>query len=116
MDGTYCCVSWPICASQFQASDGQSGTPKGAKLCLQAVSTAPDLAPAHELLGVLFFGALDDYSRARHHLERSYRLYRRASDLRGSVRSAIALAQVDATSGNRPGVQGWLARAGRWVR
>jgi len=79
------------------------------------VSTAPDLAPAHELLGVLFFGALDDYPRARHHLERSYRLYRRAGDLRGSVRSAIALAQVDATSGNRPGVQGWLARAGRLI-
>jgi hypothetical protein len=74
-----------------------------------------DLAPAHELLGGLSLGALDDYERARRHLERSYRLYRGAGDLRGAARSAIVRAQVDLTSGNRPGARGWLARAARLI-
>lgn len=54
--------------------------------------------------GGLFVGALDENPGARRHLECSYLLYRQTGDLRGAALSAIALAQVSATSGNRPGV------------
>lgn len=89
---------------------------RGAATALeQAVSTAPDLASAHEMLGGLSLGVLDDYPRALRHLEISYRLYREGGDLPAAARAAIALAQVDATSGNGAGARGWLGRAKRLI-
>ncbi|MBO0705110.1 MAG: hypothetical protein J2P39_07310, partial [Candidatus Dormibacteraeota bacterium] len=41
-----------------------------------AVTAEPELAPCHELLGGVAFGALDDFARARRHLSTAYRLYR----------------------------------------
>jgi tetratricopeptide (TPR) repeat protein len=81
----------------------------------EAVSAAPDLAQAHEMLGGLSLGALDDYPRAARHLEVSYRLYREVGNLAAAARAAIELAQVEATSGNEPGARGWLGRAGRLI-
>lgn len=40
----------------------------------EVVSAAPDLARAHEMLGGLALGVLDDYPRALKHVEISYRL------------------------------------------
>jgi len=67
------------------------------------------------MLGGLCLGVLDDYPRALRHLEISYRLYRQGADLRAAARAAIALAQVDATSGNGAGARGWLGRAKRLI-
>jgi hypothetical protein len=80
-----------------------------------AVVDDPGLAPAHELLGSICFGALDDYPRARRHLEIAYRRNREAGDLRAAARCAIGLAQVEATEGNLPGTRGWLSRAKRLI-
>ena len=80
-----------------------------------AVAALPDLAAAHHLLGSLAYGALDDYPRARRHFEESYRLSRHASDLRAAARTAIALATLDATSNNMPGMRGWLSRTRRLI-
>ncbi len=72
-----------------------AGDYQGAATALdEAVAAAPDLAPAHELLGGLSLGALDDYERARRHLERSYRLYRGAGDLRGAARCTCTIATM----------------------
>ena len=93
-----------------------AGNFRGAATALEeAISEAPDLASAHELLGGLSFGALDDYARARRHLEVSYRIHRGAGDLHGAARCAISLAQLDVTCGNTPGARGWLGRARRLV-
>ena len=81
----------------------------------QAVAAVPGLAPAHYLLGVLAYGALDDYPRGQRHLELAYRLFREAGDLRAAARAAIALGQLDATRNNLPGAQGWLGRAKRLI-
>jgi DNA-binding CsgD family transcriptional regulator len=89
---------------------------RGAATALEeVVSAVPDLALAHEMLGGLSLGVLDDYPRALRHLEVSYRLYREADDLPAAARAAIALAQVDATSGNGAGARGWLGRAKRLI-
>jgi DNA-binding CsgD family transcriptional regulator/tetratricopeptide (TPR) repeat protein len=89
---------------------------RGAARALEeVVSAAPDLALAHEMLGGLSLGVLDDYPRALRHLEISYRLYREGADLPAAARAAIALAQVDATSGNRAGARGWVGRAKRLI-
>jgi DNA-binding CsgD family transcriptional regulator/tetratricopeptide (TPR) repeat protein len=81
----------------------------------RAVAEAPGAAVAHELLGGLAFGALDDYPRARRHVETAYRAYRDAGDLRGAARCAIVLAQIEGTAGNLPGTRGWLSRAKRLI-
>lgn len=81
----------------------------------QAVAAVPSLARAHYFLGVLSYGALDDYSRAEGHFALGYRLFREAGDLRGAARSAIALAQLDATRNNMPAARGWLGRAKRLI-
>jgi DNA-binding CsgD family transcriptional regulator/tetratricopeptide (TPR) repeat protein len=96
-------------AEAMAASDFSAAT----ALLEEAISVAPDLAPAHELLGGLIICALDDHPRARRHLEHAYREYRRVGDLPGAARSAITLGQLDAIIGNQPGVRGWLARAKR---
>jgi DNA-binding CsgD family transcriptional regulator/tetratricopeptide (TPR) repeat protein len=67
------------------------------------------------MLGGLSLGVLDDYPRARRHLEISYRLYRETGNMAAAARAAIELAQVEATSGNKPGAQGWLGRAKRLI-
>lgn len=88
----------------------------GAAAILQElVSTTPDLCAAHELLGGLSLGALDDYPRARHHLEIAYRLHRTAGDPRAAGRLAVLLGQVELTAGNQPGARGWLGRARRLI-
>jgi DNA-binding NarL/FixJ family response regulator len=79
------------------------------------LAAAPDLAAAHELLGGLCIGALDDYPRARRHLEAAYRLHRQGGDPRVSGRVAVLLAQVELTAGNEPGARGWLGRARRLI-
>ena len=91
-----------------------AGNFRGAATAVEeAISAAPDLASAHELLGGLSFGALDDYARARRHLEVSYRIYRGAGDLHAAARCAISLAQLDVTSGNTPGLAaGWAGPGG----
>ena len=81
----------------------------------QAVAAVPNLAPAHYLLGILTYGALDDYSGAERHFEVGYRLFREAGDLRGAARAAIALGQLDATRNNMPAARGWLGRAKRLI-
>jgi DNA-binding CsgD family transcriptional regulator len=81
----------------------------------ELVTAAPDLAAARELLGGLCLGALDDYPRARHHLEVAYRLHRGAGDARAAARLAVLLAQVELTAGNGPGARGWLGRARRLI-
>jgi DNA-binding NarL/FixJ family response regulator len=81
----------------------------------RAVAAAPELAPAHELLGGLCVSALDDYPRSRHHLERAYRLHREGRDLRAAARCAIMLAQLEETAGNLAGLNGWLGRARRLI-
>jgi DNA-binding CsgD family transcriptional regulator/tetratricopeptide (TPR) repeat protein len=81
----------------------------------QIVSAAPDLAVAHEMLGGLSLGVLDDYPRALRHLEISYRLYRETGELAAAARAAIEVAQVEATSGNESGARGWLGRAKRLI-
>lgn len=78
-----------------------------------AVTAEPELAPCHELLGGVAFGALDDFARARRHLSTAYRLYRAGGEGRAAARTAITLAQVDLTTGNEPGSRGWLGRARR---
>jgi DNA-binding CsgD family transcriptional regulator len=89
---------------------------RGAAMALEeAVSATPDLAIAHEMLGGLSLGVLDDYPRALQHLEISYRLYRESGDLAAAARAAIELAQVEATSGNSAGARGWLGRAKRLI-
>ena len=80
-----------------------------------AVAAAPELAQCHELLGGVAFGALDDFTRARRHLSTAYRLYRASGDVRAAARTAIALGQVDLTSGDLPGARGWLGRARRLI-
>ena len=81
----------------------------------QAVAAQPDQAQAHYLLGGLSMGALDDYLRAQFHLELSYRLFRKAGDLRGAARAAIILCEVEATRNNMPAARGWLRRAKRMI-
>jgi len=89
---------------------------RGAATALEeVVSAAPDLAAAHEMLGGLSLGVLDDYPRALQHLEISYRLYREIGDMAAAARAAIELAQVEATSGNAAGARGWLGRAKRLI-
>ena len=89
---------------------------RGAATALdEVVSVAPDLALAHEMLGSLSLGALDDYPRALRHFEISYRLHRKVGDLPAAARAAIALAQVEETSGNGAGARGWLGRAKRLI-
>jgi DNA-binding CsgD family transcriptional regulator/tetratricopeptide (TPR) repeat protein len=79
----------------------------------QTISVSPRLASAHEMLGRLSLGVLDDYPRALRHIEISYRLYREAGNLTAAARAAIELAQVESANGNAPGVRGWLSRAKR---
>jgi DNA-binding CsgD family transcriptional regulator len=80
------------------------GDIRGAARALEeVVAAAPDLAQAYEMLGGISLGALDDYPRAVRHLENSYRPYRESGNLAAAARAAIALAQVDETSGNEPG-------------
>jgi DNA-binding CsgD family transcriptional regulator/tetratricopeptide (TPR) repeat protein len=89
---------------------------RGAATALEeALSADPDLATAHEMLGGLSLGVLDDYPRALQHLETSYRLYREIGDMAAAARAAIELAQVEATSGNAAGARGWLGRAKRLI-
>ncbi len=89
---------------------------RGAANALEKVVTAaPKLALAHEMLGGLSLGVLDDYPRALRHLEISYRLYRETGVLAAAARAAIVLAQVEATSGNDAGARGWLSRAKRLI-
>jgi rhodanese-related sulfurtransferase len=89
---------------------------RGAAAALEeVVSSAPDLALAHEMLGGLSLGALDDYPRALHHFEISYRLHRKVGNLPAAARAAISLAQVDETSGNGAGARGWLSRSKRLI-
>src|SRR5260221_8919729 len=71
------------------------------------VMVAPELAVAHEMLGGLSLGALDDYPMARRHLGIAYRLHRNAGDVHSAARCATVLAQVEATSGNRSESSGW---------
>jgi hypothetical protein len=73
----------------------------------------PELAGAHVLLGGLFFGALDDYPRARRSFEVAYRLQRESGDLPAAVRCAISLAMVEGAENSEPGRRGWLGRARR---
>jgi DNA-binding CsgD family transcriptional regulator/Tfp pilus assembly protein PilF len=86
-----------------------------AKVLEEVVTVAPDLALAHEMLGGLSLGVLDDYPQARRHFETAYRLHRKAGDLAAATRAAIAVAQVESTSGNRSGARGWLSRAKRLI-
>ncbi|GAC1613780.1 MAG: hypothetical protein NVS9B1_22640 [Candidatus Dormibacteraceae bacterium] len=79
------------------------------------IAVAPGLASAHEKLGRLSLGVLDDYPRALRHLEISYRLYREAGDLTAAARAAIEVGQVESASGNEPGARGWLGRAKRLI-
>src|SRR3977135_668344 len=67
------------------------------------------------MLGGLSLGALDDYPRALRHFEISYRLHRQGGDLPAAARAAIALAQVEETSGNAAGARGWLSRSKRLI-
>lgn len=93
-----------------------AGDIAGAVSAVEAtVAASPDLAQAHELLGGLCFGALDDYARARHHVEIAYRQYREAGDLRAAARCAIVHGQIEATAGNVSGMRGWLSRAKRLI-
>lgn len=86
-----------------------------AKMLDEVVSARPDLARAHEMLGGLAVGVLDDYPRALRHLEISYRLYREAGDFAAASRAAIALAQVEVAGGHGSSARGWLARAKRLI-
>jgi len=86
-----------------------------ARMLDEVVSAAPDLALAHEMLGGLALGVLDDYPRALRHLEISYRLYREIGDLAAAARGAIRLAQVEVAGGNASGARGWLGRAKRLI-
>ena len=86
-----------------------------AEACQAAVDSVPDSAPAHELLGNISVGALDDYPRASRHFEAAYRIFRRQGDVRAAARMAIRLANVAETAGNAPGTSGWLNRARRLI-
>ncbi len=86
-----------------------------AKMLGEVVSAVPDLALAHEMLGGLALGVLDDYTRALRHLEISYRLYREIGDLAAAARAAIRLAQVEVAAGNASSARGWLGRAKRLI-
>jgi DNA-binding CsgD family transcriptional regulator/tetratricopeptide (TPR) repeat protein len=90
------------------------GDVQGAVAALEeTVAAMPELAGAHVLLGGLFFGALDDYPRARRSFEFAYRLQRESGDLPAAVRCAIALAMVEGAENSEPGRRGWLGRARR---
>src|SRR5258708_1128910 len=81
----------------------------------EVVSAKPGLARAHEMLGGIALGVLDDYPRALKHLEISYRLHREVGDFAAAARAAIALAQVEVAGGNGAGARGWLGRAKRLI-
>lgn len=81
----------------------------------EVVMVAPELAMAHEMLGGLSLGALDDYPMARRHLGIAYRLHRNGGDLHSAARCSTVLAQVEATSGNRSESNGWLSRTKRLI-
>ncbi|HLQ17219.1 MAG TPA: LuxR C-terminal-related transcriptional regulator [Candidatus Eisenbacteria bacterium] len=81
----------------------------------EVVSAKPDLARAHEMLGGIALGVLDDYPRAFRHLEISYRLHREVGDFAAAARASIALAQVEVAGGNGAGARGWLGRAKRLI-
>jgi DNA-binding CsgD family transcriptional regulator/tetratricopeptide (TPR) repeat protein len=104
----------PLLAPAF-AAIGIGDYRGAAKALRQIVSIAPNLALAHEMLGGISLGVLDDYPQALRHLEISYRLHREAGALAAATRAAIAVAQVEATSGNGPGARGWLGRAKRLI-
>ena len=104
----------PLLASAYSAL--AKGDFRGAAGALrESVKTVPDSAAAHELLGGLCLGALDDYPLARRHLRISYRLYRAGLELHAAARAAVELAQVETTSGNRAEARGWLGRAKRLI-
>jgi DNA-binding CsgD family transcriptional regulator/Tfp pilus assembly protein PilF len=91
-----------------------AGDVQGAVAALEdVVAAAPELAEAHALLGGLYFGALDDYPRARRHLEIAYRLQRAGGGLGAAVRTAVALALLEDATNSEPGRRGWLSRARR---
>jgi len=91
-----------------------AGDVRGAIVALEdVVASVPEYAEAHRLLGGLCFGALDDYPRARRHLEIAYRLHRGSSDLRGAVGCGVSLAMVEAAANREPRRLGWLAHARR---
>jgi len=106
--------SSPLLGAAFAAL-AVSDFASAAKALEDAVSAEPDLAQAHEMLGGLSLGVLDDYPQARRHLEISYRLYRETDNLAAAARAAIELAQVESASGNAPGARGWLSRASRLI-
>ena len=105
-----------MCSSTLPSPSSRRETSLGAAAALaQVVSVAPELAIAHEMLGGLSLGALDDYPVARRHLGIAYRLYRKGRDLNSAARCATVLAQVEATSGDRSASSGWLGRTKRLI-
>src|SRR5262245_39763384 len=85
------------------------GDVQGAVAALEdAVARIPEFAEAHRLLGGLYLGSLDDYPRARRHIEIALRLHRASGDLPTAVRCAVLLSMVEAADGDEPGRQRWL--------
>jgi tetratricopeptide (TPR) repeat protein len=88
------------------------GDVPGAVAALQdAVVRIPEFAEAHQLLGGLCLGSLDDYGRAREHFEIALRLHRERGDVRTAARCAIVLSVVEATDDREAARSEWLDRA-----
>src|SRR5215469_15232784 len=88
------------------------GDVPGAVAALEdATARIPEFAEAHHLLGGLYLGSLDDYPRARQHLEIALQLHRGAGDLPTAVRCAILLSMLEAADGSESGRRDWLLSA-----
>jgi tetratricopeptide (TPR) repeat protein len=92
------------------------GDVQGALAALEdAVARIPEFAEAHRLLGGLYLGSLDDYPRARRHLEIAVRLHRVSGDLRTAVRCAVLLSMVEGADDNEASRHDWLGQARRML-
>ena len=94
------------------------GDVQGAVAALEdAVARIPEFAEAHRLLGGLYLGSLDDYPRARRHLETALRLHRESGDLpthEGTlVLSASLLSQLVDVERRRGDIEAADRAAGR---
>jgi Tfp pilus assembly protein PilF len=92
------------------------GDVQGAVAALEdAVARIPEFAEAHRLLAGLYLGSLDDYPRARRHLEIAMRLHRGSGDVPTAVRCAVLLSVVEGADGNEAGRNDWLGQARRML-
>ncbi|TMC11119.1 MAG: hypothetical protein E6J41_06875 [Chloroflexi bacterium] len=92
------------------------GDVRGAVAALEdAVARIPEFAEAHRLLGGLYLGSLDDYPRARRHLEIALRLHRESGDLPIAVRCAVLLSMAEGAANSEAGRDDWLGHARRML-